>query len=102
MSKRTFKYDKATDSMVEVLPDGDPYDGVYVRGDIPSFTSVIDGTLVSGRQQYLEHMRRHNVEPFEQGSENRSVDRGQQEREKRARSEQVWQLVDQHVNRRRR
>jgi hypothetical protein len=86
--------------MVEVVADGGGDSAPYVRGDLPDFVSPIDGTLVSGRQRYVEHMRQHHVEPFEQGSEKRSVDRGQQQREKRARSESVWEAVDRAMQRR--
>jgi len=34
---------------------------VTVRGDIEPFVSPIDGTVVSGRRQYDEHCRKHNV-----------------------------------------
>ena len=51
--------------MVEVLPDAHVEDQFMVQGDIPAFRSPLDGTIVEGRKQYVEHMRKHNVVPHE-------------------------------------
>jgi hypothetical protein len=35
--------------------------GHAIHGDIESFVSPIDGTVISDRKQYDEHCRKHNV-----------------------------------------
>ena len=40
-------------------------DGIAVHGAIEPFVSPIDGTVISGRKQYREHCKRHNVVPTE-------------------------------------
>ena len=37
--------------------------GHAVHGDIDSFVSPIDGTVITDRKQYREHMERHGVVP---------------------------------------
>jgi hypothetical protein len=34
-----------------------------IQGDIESFVSPIDGTVITDRKQYREHMEKHNVVP---------------------------------------
>jgi hypothetical protein len=49
-------YDKATLSQQEP-------NAPAVRGDMDSFVSPIDGSVVSGRAAFRDHCRRHNVVP---------------------------------------
>ena len=35
--------------------------GHFIQGDIESFVSPIDGSVISDRKQYDEHCRKHNV-----------------------------------------
>jgi len=44
------------------------HDGVAIHGDIQSFVSPIDGTVISDRRQYDEHCKRHNVVPAQEFS----------------------------------
>ncbi len=37
------------------------YDGHFVQGDIESFVSPVDGTVISDRRQLEEHNKRNNV-----------------------------------------
>lgn len=37
--------------------------GAAVHGDIESFVSPIDGTVIRDRKQYREHCKKHNVVP---------------------------------------
>jgi hypothetical protein len=84
--------------MVEVPIDDHPEDQFMVCGDIPAFRSPLDGTLVEGRRAYHDHMRRHNVVPFEAGSEKvRAAGKTPQERQ--ALREQLWQYVDTAIQR---
>ena len=94
MARRTFRYDPATGTMVEV----DRQDEVHhtmVRGDIPDFVSPLDFTTVSGAAQYREHMKRHNVVPAEPGFEKvrpRKAD-------PTPRREAIWEAVDRSIQR---
>jgi len=36
-------------------------EGHFIRGDIESFVSPIDGAIISGRKQYEDHCRKHGV-----------------------------------------
>ena len=38
-----------------------------VRGDLPSYTSPIDGRLIEGRRARMEDLRRNNCRPYEDG-----------------------------------
>lgn len=38
-------------------------DGHFVQGDISSFVSPIDGSVISDRKQYREHCEKHGVVP---------------------------------------
>lgn len=91
MPRRSFRYDPISKEMVEIEPyaAGD-VSGPYVGGDIPAFVSPLDGTVVEGRRAYYDHMKRHNVVPFEAGDEKRRpppVD-------PTPRREAIWENVD--------
>lgn len=38
-----------------------------VRGDLPPYTSPIDGRLIEGRRARMEDLRRNNCRPYEDG-----------------------------------
>jgi hypothetical protein len=64
-----------------------------VHGDIPAFISPLDGAVVEGRRAYEEHMRKHNVVPFEAGDEKRKPEiRTAQDRQ--AMREMIWEYAD--------
>ena len=97
MARRSFRYDKKQGCMVEIQRDDDPIAGHYVCGDIPAFVSPLDGSLVEGRKAYENHMKRHDVRPFEQGDERRQPPKV----DPTPRREAIWQAVDTAIQRRR-
>jgi hypothetical protein len=95
MARRTFVYDKKTDKMVEVHRDHDPLQAHYAHGDIPPFVSPIDGSVVEGRKDYENHLKKHHVVPFEKGSEKVTPPKP----DPRPRRELLWELVDRSIQR---
>jgi hypothetical protein len=95
MSRRTFVYDRQQDKMVEVTREADPFAIHYAHGDIPAFRSPVDGSMVEGRRQYEEHMKKHCVVPFEAGSEKVTPPQP----DPRPRRELLWELVDRSIQR---
>ena len=91
--KRRFRYDRATDRMVEIPLYDDPDDLHMVRGDIPAFWSPVDGTIVEGRRAYAEHNKRNHVQPFEQGSE-KTTPQGRSQEDRKALREFLWEKTD--------
>lgn len=102
MPRRRFRYDRTLGEMVEITyVEEDSSSGApMVHGDIPAFVSPLDGSVVEGRRAYEEHMRKHNVVPFEQGSEKKN--QPAQSRSPQARQElreRLWEYVDKAVQR---
>jgi hypothetical protein len=94
MVRRRFRYDPATKEMIEVEVVNVVDDLPMVRGDIPPFLSPLDGTIVAGRAAYYEHMRKHNVVPFEAGDEKRRPPPP----DPQPRRELIWELVSRGRN----
>jgi len=44
------------------------HDGVAVHGDMASFVSPIDGSVISDRKQYRDHCKKHGVVPAQEFS----------------------------------
>jgi len=98
MPRRSFRYDPALGEMVEIERSADVSISHMVIGDVPAFVSPLDGTVVEGRRAYYEHMKRHNVVPFEAGDEKRRpppVD-------PTPRREAIWEAVDRSMQRNKR
>ena len=93
MARRRFRYDKTLDRMVEIPLQDEPDDVFMVHGDIPAFVSPLDGKTVEGRRAYHDHMRRHNVVPYEAGSEKVRPE-GRTPQDRQALREQIWERVD--------
>jgi hypothetical protein len=93
MARRRFRYDRATDSMVEVPLETATDDFTMVHGDIPAFVSPLDGTTVEGRRAYVEHMQKHNVVPFEAGDEKKRP-AGRTPQDRQALRELLWEKTD--------
>jgi len=93
MARRRFRYDKATDSMVEIPLEDHYSDAPEVQGDLPPFRSPLDGSIVRGRKEYREHMRQHGVVPFESGSE-KVGPKGRTPEDRKAMREFIWEKVD--------
>jgi hypothetical protein len=95
MPRRRFRYDPTTKELVEVSldPRGDEYH--FVRGEISSFRSPIDGSLIDSRTKYEDHCARHNVVPM---AETKGLaparDRYAEERHDQALRERLWEALD--------
>jgi len=61
-----WRQDRATGEMIPVDQAAMRKAGHFVRGDIESFVSPIDGTVVTGRKQRENHCRKHGVRPAEE------------------------------------
>jgi hypothetical protein len=79
--------------MVEVSIDPEVERLPMVHGDIPPFVSPLDGSVVQGRRAYENHMRKHNVVPFEKGDETRKPVFNTPP-EQKARREMIWEYTD--------
>jgi len=99
MARRRFRYDPELKEMVEVIyvTEGSS-DFPMVAGDIPAFVSPLDGTVVEGKRAYYEHMRKHNVVPFEAGDEVRKTPQ-KDPRARQALREHIWENVDRAIQR---
>ena len=94
MARRTFRYNRELDRMVEITPEVLAATHA-VHGDIPEFVSPIDGTVIRGRAQYEDHCARYNVIPtVELEGQGKVIDRYAAERERRELREMLWQGVD--------
>jgi hypothetical protein len=64
--RRRYRFDRKTHEMVEI-----PWDSKRealapaVFGDLPAYTSPIDGRVVDGRKQRREDLKRNNCRPWE-------------------------------------
>lgn len=83
--------------------------GIAIQGDIQPFRSPIDGTIISDRKQYREHMRKHNVVPAQEFSpefykakaEERARElNGQYSREEKLERKREIYEIAQHLERR--
>lgn len=97
MPRRRFRYDRTLDKMVEIF-DYAPDVQTMVHGDIPAFRSPLDGTIVEGRRAYEEHMRKHNVVPFEKGDEVRKAPQQDPQSRQQLR-ERLWEFADKAIQR---
>ena len=67
MARRSFVqiggrlYERGVDEIPELVGSGDR--SAAVMGDLESFVSPIDGTVVSGRAGLREHCKKHHVVP---------------------------------------
>jgi len=97
MARRRFRYDPESGEMVEITYTPEPSTHM-IMGDVPAFVSPLDGSVVEGRREYHEHMKKHNVVPSEAGDEKRrppSVDLV-------PRREAIWEAVDRSMQQHRR
>ena len=101
MARRRFRYDPDLKEMVEIhYADEGSSDFPMVAGDIPAFVSPLDGTVVEGKRAYYEHMRKHNVVPFEAGSEKaKSQSHQVDQKARQALREHIWENVDRAIQR---
>lgn len=58
-----WRQDSKTGKLIPIDEAARRHDGVAVHGDIQSFVSPIDGTVITDRKQYREHCEKHNVVP---------------------------------------
>lgn len=80
----------------------------FIQGDIDSFVSPIDGSVISDRKQLSEHMKRHGVvqageftpEHYARKAKERArLYTGEHSTaEKQARGEEINRIIDHHIN----
>lgn len=58
-----WRQDSKTGKLVPIDRAARERDGVAIHGDIEAFVSPIDGSVISDRKQYREHMEKHGVVP---------------------------------------
>lgn len=64
MTRRRYVWDPELKELVEVpMNRGAEESSAYVWGDIESYKSVVDGTVITDRKQHREHLKRHNMAP---------------------------------------
>ena len=98
MARRRFRYNPELKEMVEIhYVDEGSSDFPMVAGDIPAFVSPLDGTVVEGKRAYYEHMRKHNVVPFEAGDEKAKSQSNKVDRQ--ALRERLWEYADKAIQR---
>jgi hypothetical protein len=93
VTRRRFRYDREQGCMVEVPINDAIDDHTMVHGDIPAFVSPLDGSTVEGRRAYEEHMKKHNVVPFEAGDEKKKPP-GRSDADRKAMREMIWEYTD--------
>jgi len=64
--KRVYVYDRELDKMVEVKPEERQLRH-EVMPDIGRYRSMVDGSVIEGRSQHREHLKRHGVRNVEPG-----------------------------------
>jgi len=96
--RRTFRYSKELDRMVEVIRSDD--DRLHsVQGEIEPFISPRDGTVIRSRAHMRDYMERHNLVHFDPTNKGES-DRYAQSHDDRALREQLWERVDKAMRKR--
>jgi hypothetical protein len=62
MTRRSWVQDPITGELIpKEQYQSPPEAGFFVMGDIQPYRSMCDGSMVEGRRQHREHLRRHNV-----------------------------------------
>lgn len=61
--RRSYRYDPVTKTMIELTNSWSRKEAqsAYIQGDITSFKSPIDGTIISDRGGLRRHMQKHDV-----------------------------------------
>lgn len=97
MSKRTFRYSKELDRMVEVIRSDD--DRLHsVQGEIEPFLVPGTNLLIKSRAHMREYMHKHNLVHFDPTNKGES-DRYALSRDDQARRELIWENVDRMMQR---
>ena len=97
MARRTFRYDPVSKEFVEIHRE-QAAGATAIRLDIQPFVSPIDGSIINSQSQLREHMGRHDVVPYDEvKNQGPKVDRYQQERERRALRERMWEYTDRAI-----
>ncbi len=78
----------------------------FIQGDMEPFVSPIDGTVISDRKQYRDHMKKHNVVPAEEFSpeyyarkaeERERLFKGEHTKEEKLRRKQeLWEAIQRY------
>jgi len=103
-----WRQNKVTGELIPIDAAARRQDGAYIQGDIQSFVSPIDGTVISDRKQLREHNKRHGVvnaaEFSKEFYEGKAKDRARlytgehSTAEKQARGEEINRIIDHHIN----
>lgn len=79
-------------------------ESAFVQGDINPYQSMVDGSMIDGRAQHREHLRRHGLVEF--GNDLKPVQLGRDAHLSRevvdSRREMLYHLVDKEIHRRKR
>jgi len=94
--KRRFRYDKESDSMVEIPLSDDFEPTVGIHGDIEPFRSPRDGTIIKSRAHMREYMAKHSLVHFD-ATAKREEDRYAKGHADRALQELLYEKVDKLV-----
>jgi hypothetical protein len=94
MPRRTFRYNKELDRMVEI-PLAEEIEGrLSIHGEIEPFISPVDGTLIKSRSHLRDYMGERGLVHFSELKGNsREEDRYEQQRKDRALRELLWEGV---------
>jgi hypothetical protein len=67
MTRRRFRYDPVSKEMVEIGVVNDDTMGMMIVGDLPDYTSPVDGKVVSGRVQRRDDLKRTGCREYDPG-----------------------------------
>ncbi len=67
MTRRRYRYDPETKTMVEVGSQKHEYETPLVVGDIQPFVSPIDGTVIESRSTLRRYMKQHDLVHIDDG-----------------------------------
>jgi hypothetical protein len=97
MPRRSFRYDAASKTMVEVTPCDDVFARAHaVVGEIEPFISPRDGTLIKSRAHLREYMEKNDLVHYDPTMK-REEDRYAASRAERETRERLYEYVDRLV-----
>jgi len=94
MTRRRFRYDPDSETMVEIPLQSDFEPQVSIHGEITPFRSPVDGTVIKSKAHLAEYMARKGLRLKEAGSSARVEDRYQTKRDDQAMRELIYENVD--------
>lgn len=99
MPRRTFRYNKELDRMVEIDVDPASVFGSHgIQNEIEPFVSPVDGTVIKSRSHLRAYMAEKNLVPYEEAKTQKAeLDRYAPKRDERAMRERLYEYVDRLV-----